>query len=432
MFEKRHILGCTVAVLAYASCATCAQSQVNVTPSSENSPADLQIDKMTSISAGATGNLSIDSATLPPVSSPSGKSVLHDVASTTKWLHNNGLEFHAALKAEASSNFHSGFSRGGTDYRSLLETDLSVDMQKAVGWPGAQVQASFHDYFGSDATDELTGDVQGFSNIDSYPLNRIYELWFQQTLAERKLRVKLGRIDANTEFAYVENAADFLNSSMGYSPTILDMHSYPNPRLGAMIGFAPEKFLSASLAVFRCMPSGSMMLSEVGTRWRISRRVSVGRLATGFWIHPHTLSGFGGQTASGVHGYYAVLEQTLWKRANEIDDDSRGVRAFAQWGDANPWFNGIAHHFGVGGEWTGAFPRRSLDVVGVGVTTGWLGQDCDRDVNAGRERSIETFYKLPVRAWLSLTPDLQRIINPSGSLVRPREWAGSLRMAISF
>lgn len=70
--------------------------------------------------------------------------------------------------------------------------------------------------------------------------------------------------------------------------------------------------------------------------------------------------------------------------------------------------------------------------MGVGVTTVWLGQDFDRDVNAGREQSIEAFYKLPVRTWLSLTPDLQRIINPSGSVVRPGEWAGSLRMAIAF
>ena len=118
-----------------------------------------------------------------------------------KWFHSKGVEFHAILKAEGSSNFHSGFSGDGTDFRSLVETVMGVDMQKAIGWQGAQVQASFHDYFGSNATERLMGDAQGFSNIDSYPMNRIYELWFQQSLAQSELRIKLGRIDANTEFA---------------------------------------------------------------------------------------------------------------------------------------------------------------------------------------------------------------------------------------
>jgi carbohydrate-selective porin OprB len=309
---------------------------------------------------------------------------------------------------------------------------MGIDMQKAIGWPGAQVQASFHDYFGSNATEMLMGDTQGFSNIDSYPMNRIYELWFQQSLAQSKLRIKLGRIDANTEFAYVENATEFLNSSMGFSPTILDMHTYPNPRLGAVVAFAPGKFLSVSTAVFQCMPSGSMVLTEAGTRWKITSRAAPGRLAVGFWIHPHKLDGFYGTQASGVHGYYAVLEQTIWKRTGEVDDDSRGIRAFAQWGDANPLFNGIAHHLGTGFEWTGAFSRRSADVVGLGLTNVWLGEDYDRDVSAGREHSIETFYKVPIRTWLSLTPDFQWIVNPSGSLERPRALAATVRMVISF
>jgi carbohydrate-selective porin OprB len=349
-----------------------------------------------------------------------------------KWFHSKGVEVHASLKAEASSNFHSGFSGDGTDYRGLVETTMGIDMQKAIGWSGAQVQASFHDYFGSNATERLMGDTQGFSNIDTYPMNRIYELWFQQSLAHSKLRIKLGRIDANTEFAYVENATEFLNSSMGFSPTILDMHTYPNPRLGAVVAFAPGKFLSVSAAIFRCMPSGSMVLGEAGTRWKISSRASAGRLAVGFWIHPHTLDGFHGTQTFGVHGFYAVLEQTLWKRASEIDDDSRGIRAFAQWGDSNPWFNGITRHVGTGFEWTGAFSQRPADVVGLGFTRVRLGEDSDRDVSTGRERSIETFYKVPVRSWLSFTPDFQWIVNPSGSLERPRALAGTMRMVISF
>lgn len=423
---------CGIALLALLICASPARSQQNSALLSENNSETPRTDSVSVASIAETNAPPADPAATPPDPIQPGKSATTDGAPSMKWFHSKGVEFHAILKAEGSSNFRSGFSGDGTDFRSLVETSMGIDMQKAISWPGAQVQASFHDYFGSNATEQLMGDAQGFSNIDSYPMNRIYELWFQQFLAQSKLRIKLGRIDANTEFAYVENATDFLNSSMGFSPTILDMHTYPNPRLGAVAAFAPGKFLSISAAIFQCQPSGSMVLTEAVARWKISSRASPGRLALGFWIHPHMQDGLYGTQASGVHGYYAVLEQTLWKRGSEVDDDSRGIRAFAQWGDTNPLFNGIAHHLGMGFEWTGAFSQRPADVVGLGITTISLGQDYYGDVSAGRERSIETFYKVPVRTWLSFTPDFQWIVNPSGSLERPRTLAGTMRMVISF
>ena len=429
--RKRHALGCTTIFLLYMSCAPWARSQEDPTSSKNSDPGGAGTETISTTASEWSSDISADYDSQPSSIQPE-KSVVHEGASTRKWFQDKGVEFHTNLKAEASSNFHSGLSGDGTDFRSLVETDLGIDLQKAFGWHGAQVQASFHNYFGSNASDKLTDDIQGFSNIDSYPVNRIYELWFQQTLAQGKLRIKVGRIDANTEFAYIENASDFLNSSMGFTPTILDMDTYPNPQLGAIVGFAPGKFLSISAAVFRCLPSGTMVLGEVGTRWKISNRVSAGRLAMGVWVQPHTLEGFDGSQSFGVHGYYVVAEQTLWKRASEIDDDTRGIRAYVQWGDTNPWFNGISHQVGAGFEWAGAFPRRRADIVGLGVTTVRLGQDFDRDVNTGNERSIETFYKLPVRTWLSFTPDFQWIVNPTGSRERPLVLAGTLRMTISF
>jgi porin len=335
-------------------------------------------------------------------------------------------------KGRSVEHFHGGFSANGIGYRSLLETAINVDLSKSLGWQGAQISASFHDYFDLDGSEAPIAEVQTYSNIDADQGNRIYELWFEQILAHQRIRIKFGRIDANTEFANVENATEFLNSSMGFSPTIQDMNTYPDLRLGALAAYTPNKFISVSAGIFRCLPSGSLVLGEAGTRWKISRRAAAGRLAVGFWAHPHSLEAFDGTTSSGVHGYYAVAEQTLWKRVDEIDDDARGIRAFIQWGNANPWFNEIANHLGEGFEWTGTFSRRPEDVIGLGVSTVWLGKDVDRSVSVGREHAIETFYMVHLQPWLSLTPDLQWIVNPSGSLDRPLAIAGSMRMVISF
>jgi len=431
LLRKRHAAACLTIFLVYMSCLPWARGQENSAASGTANPAKAGVEVISAKASDASAERSITSVSEASAIQPEIE-VVREAPHKGTWLQNKGIEFHATLKTEVSSNFHNGFSENGTDARSLLETVMSVDLSKSFGWPGAQVTGSFHDYIGSNATDRLIGDTQGFSNIDAYRTNRLYELWFQQTLAHEQLRIKFGQIDANTEFAYVENATEFLNSSMGFSPTILDMNTYPDLRLGALAAYTPSKFLSVSAGVFRCLPSGSMMLGEVGTRWKISERAAAGRLAVGFWIHPHMLDSFDGTSAYGVKGFYAVAEQTLWKRSSDMDDDSRGIRAFAQWGNANPWFNGIAHHLGGGFQWVGAMSRRPGDIIGFGVTTVQFGQDCDRSMSLGHERAIETFYKVPVRPWLSFTPDLQWIVNPSGSMERPLALAGSMRMVISF
>jgi porin len=358
---------------------------------------------------------------------------ISDYASKSReLLQTKGLEFHGFLKTEGTTDFHSGLSGDGADYRGLLETSISVDLDNAFRWKGGKVLASFHDYFGTDGTEDLIDDAQGFSNIDAQPMNRIYELWFEQTLANGKIRIKLGRIDANTEFAFVENATEFLNSSMGYSPTILDMHSYPELRNGAILALKPADSFYLTVGDFLCPNRGDMAMGEIGIRWKISNRQLPGRLAFGSWIHPHTIEGYLGQQAFGLHGYYIIGEQMLWNMNRREADTGRGIRAFAQWGTADPLFNGISRHLGGGAEWIGVFPHRPADVVGLGITDVHLGPDYFQAPIEGHERSIESFYKLTVRSWMSFTADLQIIRDSSNALNQTQPYVGTLRMVLSY
>ncbi len=349
-----------------------------------------------------------------------------------EFAESKGLEFHGYLKTEGSTDFHSGFTSDGADFRGLLETSVSLDLEKAFHWNGGRVSASLHDYFGSDATEDLIEDAQGFSNIDSSPMNRIYELWFEQTLAQGKVRFKAGRIDANTEFAYVENATEFLNSSMGFSPTILGLNTYPAPRTGGLVALKPANYLYVTLGDFRCPVHGDMAIGEVGTRWKLTNRLTPGRLAFGFWIHPHNREGFMQDSAFGVHGYYLIAEQMLWSAHPGAMEDTRGLRAFAQWGNADPMFSGISRHLGGGLEWVGPISRRPTDVLGVGATNVRLGQDYFQLPMSGSERSVESFYKISLRRWMSLTADLQLIEDTANSLSQTKPYVGTLRMTFSY
>lgn len=357
--------------------------------------------------------------------------LLHYPQSTERMLQNKGFEFHGFLKTEASTDFHSGFTGDGTDTRSLLETSVMLDLDKFMQWKGGRVSASFHDYFGTNATNALVGDVQGFSNIDARPMNRIYELWFEQSFHRGKVRIKVGRIDANTEFAYVENAGDFLNSSMGYSPTILSMNTYPDLRTGGLVALRPWRSIFATLGDFRCAEHGNMAMGEVGSRWAVAQHSLPGRIAVGSWIHAHTRDGYLGQRMFGLNGLYVVAEQSLWRQESD-KEDFRGVRAFAQWGNADPMFSAVSRHEGGGFEWVGPLARRPQDALGVGVTRVHLGADYYQADCTGRERSVESFYKVSVRKWWTVTPDLQLIDNAPTASSATRPYAATLRMVFSY
>jgi porin len=362
---------------------------------------------------------------------PERKNVIAAYPTRAGRIKARGIEVHGFLKTELSTDFHSGFTSDGTDARSLVETSLSIDLSKTVSWKGARLNASFHDYFGSNATDELVGDVQGFSNIDARSNNRIYELWFEQTLAHGKVRLKMGRIDANTEFAYVENAADFLNSSMGFSPTILGFDTYPDLRTGGLIALRPWRSVSVTVGDFRCPERGNMALGEIGTQGRTFKKLP-GRIAVGSWVHPHMREDYMGRLAFGINGMYAIVEQTLWKPHSEIPDDSRGIRGFAQWGEADPAFSAVSRHQGGGLAWTGIGSRRPSDSIGLAVTQVHVGAAFYGDEVSGREHSIETFYKIALRKWWSVTADMQWIGNSSHAAQASQPYAATVRVAISY
>ena len=63
--------------------------------------------------------------------------------------------------------------------------------------------------------------IQAFVNNDADDFTALYELWYEQYLFDDVVRVKIGKLDANSEFAYVEHGGEFIHSSPGVSPSIL-------------------------------------------------------------------------------------------------------------------------------------------------------------------------------------------------------------------
>jgi len=375
-------------------------------------------------------SISATPAIEPPVELPTRPESI--IAHWDEKATKRGIDPHMSLRTEVTAALFGSKGPLRVDARNLLEISTAVDLERMAGWKGSRLFASMHSLAGGNGSDEILLDLQGYSNINAPSGTNLYELWFEQTLRNGKLRLKIGRIDANTEFAYVENAAGFLNSSMGYSPAIASLPTYPYPRLGVAIFLRPKSFYYLNEGVFEDSPDGMMSLTEAGLRWKWFARDA--RLAYGYWFHTESYPLEGAQAQHGAQGDYVVAEQQFWVQEELAGGAARGIAGFFQYGSADPWAAKMDRHLGFGLQWTGPWRRRSFDVVGIGASMVHLNPPLNsaEELTYDHERNFEGFYRVQASRWLSLTFDGQLINRPHGDVNCALTMAGSLRSTIAF
>ena len=63
-------------------------------------------------------------------------------------------------------------------------------------------------------------------------------IWYEQIAFDEVLRMKIGKIVANTEFNHSDIAQEFLHQSSGSSATLFALPTYPDPATGAVLAGA--------------------------------------------------------------------------------------------------------------------------------------------------------------------------------------------------
>jgi porin len=364
-------------------------------------------------------------------------------------LAQHGFEVHGSLITDYSRNLHGGLDTEGDAFRHLLNAGLTVDLEKLAGWPGATLYANFQQQSGRHGG-ELTGDLQGFSNIDADGRTQLADIWLEQWLWEERLRLKAGKFEATTEFAYVEHGARFINSSMGYSPNILGIPTHPDPAVGALGFIYPDDgwYLGAGIfdgagqrgvrtgsqgpATVFGPPGDAFLVGEAGARWDLGPARLPGRLGAGVWHHTGDFAGFDSRTRSGTTGTYLVLDQQLWLAEPDDPAGRRGLAAFLQRAWADDAVSPIAMHVGAGLTWTGPLPARADDVLGLGFTYVHLSDASGAGFGCDYECAIECFYRLSLTPAIHLQPDIQYILHSGGVPDRPDALVATLRVVVEF
>jgi porin len=297
---------------------------------------------------------------------------------------------------------HSGFGRYSFDL------GVPIDGSKLWHLDGSAAMLRLRHHLNNFGNDEL-GEIQLFSNIDAGERTNLYEAWFEQKLFSDKLRLKMGKIDANTEFATVQTASDFLNSSMGFSPTIVAFPTYPEPKLGFNAFLRPTKNNSVGVGVFETATAGTLTVVEPARSWTLGASEKAGRASIGFWRLGGNPERFDGTPSSGTLGLYSVTEQTVWRQSQ----GEHTLSGFVQIGVADGHVSSIEKHVGGGAVLQGIF-HRPKDSVGIAATWARFSSDPAAGFALPAELIFESYYKLSITKHVAFVQDFQYVHHAGG------------------
>ncbi len=377
-------------------------------------------------------------------------------------LSDHGVDLSFAYTGEIVGNFSGGIRRDASCL-GLLEMGLSVDLEKLAHWKGASIYISGVGAQGS-APSAFIGDVQGVSSLESESFWKIQEAWLQQKIWQDRLSFLAGLYEINSEFDSIEAASLFLNSSrligLDFAQSGKNGPStYPAPGLGLRVRLEPKPWLYleggffdgapgdpndvSSMAIAIHANEGFLIVGEIGFLSKVSEEQDqTGKFALGAWGYTSqfedliALDDFGNPLQHGRNfGIYGLGEYTVFR---ESGDDEQGLEVFGRWGYANPDFNPVEHFFSVGMVYTGLFPHRDQDKIGLGMTAAIHGnpfrqaQSQEGFATTRTETNFELTYRAQLTPWLFVQPDLQLVLNPGINPEYSHALAGGVRVHVEL
>ncbi|MEM7164771.1 MAG: carbohydrate porin [Planctomycetota bacterium] len=353
-------------------------------------------------------------------------------------LDDSGVTVEGSYTIDVSKSISGGIEHDSRT-RSLLDLRANIDVEKLLGFGAGQASVNFQSQVGPDAS-TVVGDLQAFSNIDAPNRHQLAEFWYELPIADL-LRLKVGKVDANTEFSFVEAGAESIHSSSGFSPTIFTFPTYPDPAMsvnlfaklweGQQLGIG--LYDGASVDGVTTGNNGISTFFEGSTDYfligELSQAWASGRGFVGGWHHNGRFTDFSGGMERGVGGWYAGFEQTLYEDSSV--DLPQLLSLFAVYAETDDdHVTEFERHFGGGLVFSSAYGDVA-NSTGLIAHTVELSGDPMAGFTENAETAIELYHTVQLLPWLAVQPDLQFIRHPGGAGV-DNATVASLRVRIDF
>jgi porin len=343
-------------------------------------------------------------------------------------------------------NVAKGGNSQGSNFDGLLATYTDIDLDKLTGWKGATIHASAYYLHGVGASTERVNNIFAVSNIEGLETFRLFELWFEQSLLQDKLKVRIGSLAADSEFFISDSAALFLNGTFGWpGVTAANMAAggpgYPLASLGVRVQYAPTDNLTILAAVFNGSPADPFAEdpqadNRHGTEFRLEDAPLLmlegqfkynignlpGTLKLGAWqqLNHYAPEFLNPAVLETDHGLYAIVDQQIWKSGED-----KNVSIFARVSGSPESQSLISAYVDTGIVFTGFVPGRAKDSFGAAFGYGNISNDLRKaqadpgnenfsNVISDYESVLEVNYIAQICPGISIVPDFQYIWNPGG------------------
>ena len=276
---------------------------------------------------------------------------------------------------------------------------------------------------------DFSGAYQSPAGLICSPGIHLGELWIEHGFG-KSAQIRVGKIDANTNFALVENATGFLNAAFGYDPTFFTLPNYSDTRWGGEL-FLHRRHLAANLAAFSLFDgTGPLLMEEIGADWQPANWK--GRISFGAWQRTGKMLSFHDVNESGARGVYLVGEQKFWRHERRNGRAEQSLSAFVQLGSAPSAFSAFTRHISAGLAWNAPLARRDRDSAGFAITRGRFTTDPAAGFDQSHETVFEAYYRVQLMKQLSVSPDFQYAIHPGGLSANRNTYALGARMIFTL
>jgi porin len=351
----------------------------------------------------------------------------------------HGITFEAYYSVDFLTNARGGLStRDGPKVFALFDASLTLDTEALGLWKGGTFFLDIQDFRGRTPTPRQTGDLLYVNSNDAPERFQFSEYWWEQKWLDGLLRTKLGKQDANADFATNEYGGEFVNAAPYYISN-LPMPTYPDPALGAALFVEPAEWLTLGGGVYDGEGYGnqtgfntafhgddtSFTIFEAALKpaFSLGDQQLPGVYRVGGWYHGGEndvyFDDLGGRRRPRVHagnaGLYCVFNQLVLRERPDDPEDEQGVGVFFQLGWVPSRYNEIGTVYGTGLQWTGPIPARDADVLGVGFFHASLSGRVQALEGRYAESVFETYYKIQIAKFLSIKPDIQIVFDPGGA-----------------
>lgn len=356
-------------------------------------------------------------------------------------LSDGGMNFLLGYRADNISNLAGGLQRRGA-YLHNIDFMIAADVEKLFGWSGATILIHAMSNNGKGFS-QFVGDAQVASNIDAPRMTKLYQAFVQQNFMRGRVSLLAGLYDLNSEFYVVKPSLLFLNRSFGVGKELAQTgHSgpsiFPNPSAALRVRLQPDEMMSFQFAAFDAVPGnpsdptvpsffmsleeGALVIGEVSYRWNgiAEESIGEGKFTIGAWLYT---SAFPEAHANAIsrkslrstanNGLYLLAEQVVF-----AEEEEQGLALFTRLGFANGRINQYNYNLSAGAVYTGVFPERDADRLGIAFTHANNSTDYKQatllrgaSVATG-ELAIEVTYRAQLTPWLAVQPDYQYIIHP--------------------